>query len=102
MFSNHAPAAPTPRAQGNPALLYRFLGIGMVIIAAVLIIARQSGVVGDLTENTPVPAYALSAVSFLMCAAALIVLKPLVPTRHAGQTIAAYWTNRSASSKAAR
>ena len=90
-----------PRNQGNPALLHRFLGFGLVIMAVGLVVARQSGVMGDSPpESASLSAYTLAGVSVLMCAAALMFLKPLVPRRRAGQTPEAYWTDRSVVPKA--
>lgn len=54
----------------------------------------------DAGESVRVPAYALSGVSFLMSAAALLFLKPLVPDRKTGQTPAAYWADAAVAPKA--
>ena len=85
--------------QATPALLHRFLGIGLLIVAAALIITRQSGAVAESEPGSLLPAYVISGVSFLMCAAALMILKPLVPRRE-GKTREAYWTDRAVAGKA--
>jgi hypothetical protein len=89
---------PTPPNQATPALLHKFLGIGLVIMAAAMVIARRS--VGDSPQGSNLPAYAIAGVSAVMVGAALMFLKPLVPRRRAGQTIAAYWTDRAVIPKA--
>ena len=101
MPSTHAPTGQPPAPQSNPALLHKFLGIGLVIMAVGLVVARQSGVMGDSPqESASLPAYTMAGVSVLMCAAALMFLKPLVPRRRAGQTLEAYWGDRSVAAKA--
>lgn len=82
---------PTPPNQTNPALLHKLLGIGLVIVAVAMVIARHS--VGDSPDASGLPAYAIAGVSAVMLGAALMFLKPLVPRRRAGQTVAAYWTD---------
>lgn len=92
---------PPQRQQANPALLHRFLGIGLVILAAGMVIVRYAGGI-DAAPDTLLPAYVTSGVSFLMCAAALMFLKPLVPRRGAGKPLAAYWADPAVAPKALR
>jgi hypothetical protein len=87
-------------AQANPALLHKLLGIGLVILALAMVIARHSA--GDSPDASPLPAYAIAGISLVMLGAALMLLKPLVPRRHAGQTVAAYWTDPAVVPKALR
>jgi hypothetical protein len=89
-------APPNP---ANPALLHRFLGLGLLIVAGALIIARQSAGMAEPEPGSLLPAYIISGVSFLMCAGALMILKPLVPRRE-GKTPEAYWADRSIAGKA--
>jgi hypothetical protein len=91
---------PTPPNQANPALLHKLLGAGLVIMAVAMVIARHS--VGDAPEGSRMAAYVLAAVGAVMLAVALMFLKPLVPRRHAGQTVAAYWTDPAVVPKALR
>ena len=91
-----------PPPQPGPALLHRFLGIGLVMLAAAMVIVRHAGGIEAAPEDTLLPAYITSGVSFLMCAAALMFLKPLVPRRGAGKPIAAYWADPSVAPKALR
>jgi len=91
------------RAQpANPALLHRLLGIGLVILAGAMVIMRYAGGLEAAPNDTLLPAYVTSGVSFLMCAAALMFLKPLVPRRGAGKPIAAYWADPDVAPKALR
>ncbi|HET9193364.1 MAG TPA: hypothetical protein VFO21_10820 [Vicinamibacterales bacterium] len=78
-------------SQGNPALLHKLLGVGLVIMAVAMVIARHA--VGDSPDGSNLPAYAIAGVSAVMLGAALMFLKPLVPRRRAGQTVAAYWAD---------
>ena len=88
----------TRTPQANPALLHKFMGIGLVILVIAMIIARHS--VGESPAGSQLPAYAIAGVSAVMLGAALMLLKPLVPKRHAGQTVAAYWSNPAVVPKA--
>jgi hypothetical protein len=73
----------------------------VIAIAVSMVLARHYLALGDAVDDgTPQPAYVLAAISFLMCAAALIVLKPRVPARSAGQTVEAYWADRDVMQKA--
>ena len=72
-------------SQGNPALLHKLLGVGLVIMAVAMVIARHA--VGDSPDGSNLPAYAIAGVSAVMLGAALMFLKPLVPRRRAGQTV---------------
>ena len=85
--------------QANPTLLHRFLGIGLLIVAGALIITRQSAAMAESEPGSLLPAYLIAGVSFLMCAGALMILKPLVPRRE-GKTREAYWADRSVAGKA--
>lgn len=91
---------PTPPNRSNPALLHKFLGAGLTIMAVAMVIARHS--VGDSPQGSNLAAYAIAGISAVMLAAAVMFMKPLVPRRHAGQTVAAYWTDRAAVPKALR
>ena len=84
----------------NPALLHRFLGIGQVVVAVALVIARQAGAGGGPQPDSRLPAYVLAGVSFLLCSGAALLLKPQVPRRQGGKTPAAYWADSAVTSKA--
>lgn len=89
-------------AQASPALLHRFLGLGLAILAVAMIVVKSATGSGDSPDGTLLPAYVVAGVSFLMCAAALILLKPLVPRREAGQPREAYWADATVAAKAMR
>ena len=91
-----------PPNQANPTLLHPFLGIGLIVLGAAAVIARYSGLIGDPQGDPRLAAYTLAGVSFLMCAAAVLLLKPLVRRREASQTREAYWSNASTAAKALR
>lgn len=96
-----APTGPVPPAQAvNSALLHRALGLAMIAVVVALVLVRRYLEISVV--EPPLPAYVLAGVSFLMCAASLIVLKPLVPRRNAGQTVEAYWRTPSVAAKAMR
>ena len=83
----------TQSPQANPALLHRFLGIGLVVTVAAL------GVTRYLTSGlTPDPVtlltYVLAGVSAAMAIAALMFLKGQVPERRPGQTSEVYWADQ--------
>ena len=98
MPADYTGTRPPQTSQGNPALLHKLLGVGLVIMAVAMIIARHS--VGDSPAGSNFPAYAIAGVSAVMLGAALMFLKPLVPRRRGGQTVAAYWTDRGVVPKA--
>jgi hypothetical protein len=85
----------------NAPLLHRFLGIGLVLTAMALVIARHSGALGDTSESdSSVLGYALAAVAFIMATAALLIVKPRVPERRVGQPAAQYWSQPDVASRA--
>ena len=98
MPADYTGTRPPQTSHGNPALLHKLLGIGLAIMAVAMIIARHS--VGDSPHGSALPAYAIAGVSAVMLGAALMFLKPLVPRRRAGQTVAAYWTDPAVVPKA--
>ena len=98
MPADYTGTRPPQTTQANPALLYKFLGIGLVIMAVAMVIARHS--VGDSADASRLPAYAIAGVSAVMLGAALMLLKPLVPRRKTGQTVAAYWGDAAVVPKA--
>jgi hypothetical protein len=100
MSTDYTGTRPPQATQANPALLHKLLGIGLMIMAVAMVIARHS--VGDAPQGSNLPAYAIAGISAVMLAAALMFLKPLVPRRHAGQTVAAHWTDPAVVAKALR
>ena len=67
-----------------------------------MVIVRYARGIDAAPDDVLLPAYVTSGVSFLMCAAALMFLKPLVPRRGAGKPLAAYWADPAVAPKALR
>lgn len=84
----------------NLALLHKLLGVGLVILALAMVIVRHS--VGDASAGSRTAAYALAGAGAIMLGVALMFLKPLVPRRRGGQTVAGYWADASVAAKALR
>jgi LPXTG-motif cell wall-anchored protein len=75
-------------------LLHRFLGIGLVMVAAVFVTLGYLGIAPLLprTGVSPVIAYALSGIGVVLGAIALLLLKPRAPDRKPGQSVEQYWS----------
>jgi hypothetical protein len=89
----------TPSTPGTWPLLHRFLGIGLVLVAGALVVARLSGVLGESGIDVPIIGYGLAAVSFIMMTTALVAVKPQVPERSPGQSPAQYWSRPEVASR---
>jgi hypothetical protein len=79
--------------QASPALLHRFLGIGLLTLGAVFFGLRSGGV--ELLPPGPFSstlAYILAGFSLVVAAVALLVLRRRVPARRPGQSEDQYWT----------
>ncbi len=63
--------SPAPPA-GNPALLHRFLGIGLVITGIVLIAVRQFAAVAESQDDQVLFDYVFSAIGVTMVGTALL------------------------------
>src|SRR5262245_11397536 len=61
---------------------------------------RESGATSDIGADGQLPAYVIAGVSFLLGAAALLILKPQVPRREAGKTVEAFWADPNVTPKA--
>jgi hypothetical protein len=79
-----------PQAQASVVVLHRALGIGLVVTGIALIAVRRTAG-GDTTDDGTLFEYLFSAVSVIMAGVALLVLRPQVPRRRAGQTVSQYW-----------
>lgn len=73
----------------SPQLLYRFLGIGLTLVAAVFFGGRMLEPAPAGGDNTV--AFALAGVSLILLAFAQLYLRARVPARAPGQTVDAYW-----------
>jgi len=92
-------------ATATPAtipLLHRFLAIGLVMLAAVLVGLRHLTLTPMLPDdNVPqLVAYAMSGLSLALAAVAYFILKPGVPERPPGQSVADFWSTPEVATKA--
>ena len=87
---------------GTVSLLHRFLGIGLVAVATVLLTLRYLGIAPLLPPDSAstVMAYAISGMSVVMAMVALLFLKPSVPERKPGQSVEQYWSSPEGGAKA--
>ena len=83
-----------PPAQANVPMLHRFLGFGLLAIAAAAIAVKSLGVVSTPPQGefTQMLAYAFSGIATVMVVVAFLWLKPRVPERTPGQSVETYWT----------
>jgi len=83
-------------------LLHWFLGIALVVFAAVCLILKYLGIAPILGHDsvTLMMAYTLSAVAVLLTVVALFVFKPRVPDRPTVQTVEQYWSTPEVGAKA--
>ena len=79
-----------PTTASGP-ILYRYLGIGLTLIAVVFLVGRMFQP-APVRDDSTVP-FALAGVSLAMLAFAQLVLRPRVPPRGPGQTVEAYWAS---------
>ena len=73
-------------------LLHRFLGIGLVMTAAVLFFVRSVGAAPLVGTGAPLVAYAASGGALVQFAVAFLVFKPRVPQRPMGESVEQYWS----------
>ena len=78
------------------------LGIGQVLVAAGLVIARFAGLGGaeSTDDNVTVIGYSMSVISLVMVVVSLGFLKPRVPERRPGQSVAQFWADPVVTSRA--
>lgn len=86
--------SPMATTSATVPLLHRFLGIGLVMVAAVFVTLGYLGIAPLLprTGVSPVIAYALSGIGVVLGAIALLLLKPRAPDRKPGQSVEQYWS----------
>ena len=82
-------------------LLHRFLGFGLMIVAAALFLLEYLDIGPGLRDSsvTLVVAYALSGIAVVLGAVALFVFKPRVPERPTAQPVEEYWTTPEVGTK---
>jgi hypothetical protein len=86
----------------NAPLLHTMLGIAQLIVAAALVIARVSGLGGGESpaQDLATIGYSMAAISIVMIVVSLGVLKPRVPGRRPGQSVAAFWADPGVTARA--
>src|SRR5688572_28089632 len=90
-----------PTAPATAPLLHRCLGIGLVMMAAVMSFLRYRGLAPALPpDSIRLIAYALSGFSVVLVAVALVVIKPRVPDRRPQQSVEDYWSTPEVDGKA--
>ena len=90
-----------PAAPATAPLLHQSLGIGLVMMAAVMSFLRYRGLAPTLSPDSITSiAYALSGLSVVLVAVALLVIKPRVPDRRPQQSVEEYWSTREVGAKA--
>ena len=90
-----------PAAPATAPLLHQSLGIGLVMMAAVMSFLRYRGLAPTLPPDSLTSiAYALSGFSVVLVAVALLVIKPRVPDRRPQQSVEEYWSTREVGAKA--
>lgn len=82
--------------QATPALLHRFLGIGLVTVMAVFFGLRARGIPEALVsaEASAAVAYIMCGLAALMAAVAMLVMRRRVPPRRLGQSEDDYWSRQ--------
>lgn len=76
-----------------PPVLHRSLLTGQLILTGVMIFLRSGETSPPLSDDNQMLGYGLSALSLVLVAVALLLLKPRVPVREARQPIEEYWTS---------
>lgn len=82
-------------------LLHRFLGIGLVMVAASLVGLKYLGIGPALPASNVrlVIACVLSGIAAVLAVVALVVFKPRVPERSSAQSVEEYWSTREVGTK---
>jgi hypothetical protein len=80
--------------QASPQLLYKFLRIGVSILAAVFLALRFSGFAPLMPadDGSQLIAYVMSGIAVVLVLVGVFVLKPRVPARRPGQSSTEYWS----------
>lgn len=90
-----------PTTPPTAPLLHRSLGIGLVMMAAVMAFLRYRGVAPTLPpESITLILYTLSGLCVVLMAVALFVVKPRVPDRRPQQSVEEYWSTPEVGAKA--
>jgi hypothetical protein len=74
-----------------PPVLHRSLLTGQLILTGVMVVLRSGDMRAQVSDDNQMLGYGLSALSLVLVAVALLVLKPRVPVREARQPVEEYW-----------
>lgn len=85
-------APPRPGPPMAP-VLHRSLVTGLLMLTGVMIVLRSGDMGPRSSGANQMLGYVLSALSFVLVAVAMLLLKPRVPARGARQTIEEYWSS---------
>jgi len=83
-------------AANAPSMLHQVLLVGQLGVAAVFLLLNFRGIVPlQGAGSASLVAYVLSGICTLQIVAALLVLRPRVPTRGTGQSVEQFWSTPS-------
>ena len=85
-------APPRPGPPMAP-VLHRSLVTGLLMLTGVMIVLRSGDMGPRSSGANQMLGYVLSALSFVLVAVAMLLLKPRVPARGPRQTIEEYWSS---------
>jgi hypothetical protein len=85
----------TTTRSGPPVapVLHRSLLTGMLVLTGVMVFLRSGDTGAQFDQNNQMLGYGLSAVSVMLVAVALLILKPRVPLRQSRQPVEEYWSS---------
>ncbi len=76
-----------------PPVLHRSLLTGQLILTGVMVVLRSGDTGAQSSADNQMLGYGFSALSLVLVAVALLLLKPRVPPREARQPIEEYWSS---------
>lgn len=76
-----------------PPVLHRSLLTGQLILTGVMVVLRSGDMGAQLSGDNQMLGIGLAALSVVLVAVALLLLKPRVPVREARQPVEQYWSS---------
>ena len=76
-----------------PPVLHRSLLTGQLILTGVMVVLRSGDTGRELSDDNQMLGYGFSALSLVLVAVALLLLKPRVPAREPRQPVEEYWSS---------
>ena len=76
-------------------VLHRSLLTGLLILTGVMVVLRSGETGAESSADNQMLGYGFSALSFVLVAVALLLLKPRVPARESRQPVEEYWSSVS-------